>query len=174
MTPADVILLATTPVYLGAACCDVAARIIPNSVPAILLAVGVGATAMTDAGTLWSSLGAGLAVFLALAIIGGAALGGGDVKLAAASAVLLGAGRTLDFLLLTTLVGGVLATGYLIARAVLRRRPASPCPAPAGSRARRRWAVVLAAERRRIRRGAGLPYGVAIASAALMMLATPL
>ena len=174
MTPADAILLAVTPLYLGAACCDLASRIIPNSVPAALLAVGIGAAALADAGTLWTSLGAGLAGFLGLAVVGGAALGGGDVKLAAASAVLLGAGRTLDFLLLTALAGGVLAAGYLAARAVLRRRPATPCPAPAGSRMRRRWAVVLAAERRRIRRDAGLPYGVAIASAALTMLAAPL
>ncbi|HYH37547.1 MAG TPA: prepilin peptidase [Azospirillum sp.] len=175
MTPADAILMAVTPVYLGAAVCDVAARIIPDRAPAALLAVGIGAAALAGAGLPWGALGAGLAVFVGLAVVAGGALGGGDIKLAAASAVLLGAGRTLDFLLLTALAGGVLAAGYLTARAVLRRRPAPRCPAPDGVRGRwrHRGAVVLAAEGRRIRRGAGLPYGVAIATAALMLLAQP-
>lgn len=171
MTPADAILVAVIPFYLGAACTDVAARIIPNSVPAALLAVGIGATSLADAAALWTSLGAGLGVFLGLALLGGAVIGGGDVKLAAASAVLLGAGRTLEFLLLTALAGGVLALVYLIGRAALRRHPPVPCPSPGGNRTRRRRAVILAAECRRIRRGAGLPYGVAIAAAVLILLA---
>ncbi|WP_109120752.1 prepilin peptidase [Azospirillum sp. TSO22-1] len=175
MTPADAILMAVTPVYLGAAFCDVAARIIPDRAPVALLAVGVGVALLAGPGLPWGALGAGLAVFIGLAVVAGGALGGGDIKLAAASAVLLGAGRTPDLLLLTALAGGVLAAGYLMARAVLRRLPAQRCPMPgkATGRWRHRCAVVLAAERRRIRRGAGLPYGVAIATAALTLLAQP-
>lgn len=167
MTPADVLPWVAAPLYLYAAGCDLAARIIPDRVPLTLLALGAAAALATDVASLWSALAAGAAVFLALALAGGAVIGGGDVKLAAASVVVLGAGRAIDFILLTALAGGVLALVYLTARGVLRRRPATRADRPMS---RHRPGRLLAAEARRIRRGAGLPYGVAIGAAALTLL----
>ncbi|HET7410175.1 MAG TPA: prepilin peptidase [Paracoccaceae bacterium] len=81
-------------------------------------------------------------------------MGGGDAKLAATAALWLGAGHVLPFVVMTALAGGALAIAIIGLRSV----PIFAFwPEPD-------WA-------RRLRSGeAGLPYGVAIAAGALMVL----
>jgi prepilin peptidase CpaA len=85
-------------------------------------------------------------------------MGGGDVKLAAATAVGLPAGSIYQLIVYTALAGGVLACLHLALRFGLRRLP---------PHAPRRGACliqrVVSAERWRIARHGSLPYGVAIA-----------
>lgn len=75
--------------------------------------------------------------------------GGGDVKLAAAVALWIGFPGVLQWLLLTSLAGGVLALAILALRHVNRTRPLPP---PIGR---------LAA------RTEGIPYAIALAAAGL-------
>jgi len=89
-------------------------------------------------------------------------LGGGDVKLAAAVAVGLSPANTWDFLFITVLAGGALGVAYLSGpKLVPRLRPA----VGAGSFGR-----ILAVEAWRMRRRGPLPYGVAIAMGAILVL----
>lgn len=78
-------------------------------------------------------------------------IGGGDAKLAAATAVWLGFGGLLHYLLLASIAGGALTLVLL----VLRRHP---LPA---SFARWPWLLRLHDQK------TGIPYGIALAAAAL-------
>jgi prepilin peptidase CpaA len=91
--------------------------------------------------------GAGAAAFAA------GALGGGDVKLLAASSLFAGLGLISDFLLVTALVGGALGGAVLVGAPI-------GLPAPAAD----------ATVRTRLRRG--LPYGPAIAAGGLWVAAS--
>lgn len=91
--------------------------------------------------------GAGAAAFAA------GALGGGDVKLLAATSLFAGPGLMSDFLLVTTLVGGALGV------AVLAGAPIGPLAPAAGATIRTRL------------RGS-LPYGPAIAAGGLWVAAS--
>jgi prepilin peptidase CpaA len=80
-------------------------------------------------------------------------VGGGDAKLAAAVALWLGFGRLFDFALVGALLGGVLTLGIL----VFRFMPLPPWLA------RHNWAL------RMHEYGAGVPYGIALSAAALLI-----
>jgi prepilin peptidase CpaA len=80
-------------------------------------------------------------------------IGGGDAKLAAAIALWLGFGQMLPFLLYASLLGGALT--LLIVQFRLVALPAAL--------ARQEWAVRLH------RSDAGIPYGIALAGAALIV-----
>jgi len=121
---------------------DVRHRRIGNRLPAAValaallkwLAVGELAPALAAAGAAGS-------VFALFALCYCRAwVGGGDVKLASAAAFLLGAPATLPLLLLTALIGGILAVAALCSS---RHRSVRPT----------------------------LPYGVAIAMAAIALMA---
>ena len=90
-------------------------------------------------------------------------MGGGDVKLLGAVALVVPAAAIPSFILTVAIAGGLLALAYLLARALL---PASGTPAVAASLAARVWR----AERWRIRRGGPLPYAVAIAAGGVLAL----
>jgi prepilin peptidase CpaA len=79
-------------------------------------------------------------------------MGGGDAKLIAAAALWMGWQDLAPFLLLMAVVGGALGLLLLVARRVV--------PAPPQDRW---WSPLLA-------RHAGIPYGVAIAAAAIAMI----
>lgn len=79
-------------------------------------------------------------------------VGGGDAKLLAAAALWLGFDQLLSFLLLTGIVGSAL----MLALIAYRRYPASALPLPA-------WAVRLH------RSETGIPYGIAIGAAGMMV-----
>lgn len=80
-------------------------------------------------------------------------IGGGDAKLAAATAVWMGWEHLGEYGLDTALIGGALTLSILYARHL-------PLP---------RWAVAIAWITRLHDRGAGVPYGIALAVAGLLI-----
>jgi len=144
---------------LSAAWTDVATRVIPNGVVAALALVGLAVRSFAGFSAVAVSAALALLLFVLLALAHSRGMmGGGDVKLAAATAIGLPAASIYHLVVYTALAGGVLACLHLALRFGLRR---SPPHAP------RRGATliqrVLLAERWRIARHGSLPYGVAIA-----------
>jgi prepilin peptidase CpaA len=80
-------------------------------------------------------------------------IGGGDAKLASATALWFGFGYLLDYLLLAALCGGALTLLLIFFRQL--RLP--------GVLARQSWILRLHEE------GGGVPYGIALAAAALLV-----
>jgi prepilin peptidase CpaA len=102
---------------------------------------------------LWH-LAAGLLVLAAgFGLFARGLVGGGDAKLAAAAALWLGLDRLFDYALVGALLGGVLTLGLLVFRFM-------PLP---GWLARHESAVRLH------QCDAGVPYGIALAAAALLI-----
>jgi prepilin peptidase CpaA len=100
----------------------------------------------------WALAGVAAGTFslldLALALACAGAMGGGDVKLAAAASLFAGPGLMLDFVTVTSLVGGLLGV------AILAGAPIGPVPSAGDGTVRARL------------RG-NLPYGPAIAAGGL-------
>jgi prepilin peptidase CpaA len=143
---------------------------IPNLLPLLLCAAWplyVAATP-TQGGALHgalAALGCALAVFLGGAVLFARGwLGGGDVKLLSAATLWAGAPQTPALLVLTGILGGVLALvllspiGGLIAPA---SRPRSGWPGGPGGPAEAPTSSIP------------VPYGVAIAAAGLIVVVTP-
>jgi prepilin peptidase CpaA len=143
---------------------------IPNLLPLLLCAAwplyvvaapGPGVTP----GDVFGALGVALAVFLVGAFLFARGwLGGGDVKLLSAAALWAGAPQTLGLLLVTALLGGVLA---LILLHPFGRRIVSASRrllgSPGGWRGRPEPSMP----------GVPVPYGVAIAGAGLIVVVSP-
>jgi prepilin peptidase CpaA len=147
-------------VVMGAAAFeDLRRLVIPNLLPILLCAIWpvyiAGAASLAGA---LAAIGCALAVFVGGAMLFSRGwLGGGDVKLLAAAALWAGPAGTPDLLLLTGLLGGVLALLLLLPAgrqfaAAVRTLPAQP------------------AERAERPLSAPVPYGVAIAGAALIVI----
>lgn len=110
------------------------------------LLIGMGGAAVL------SHLGAGLAVLaVTFTLFACGWIGGGDAKLAAATALWLGFDPLMSYLVYASLFGGVLTL------AIMRYR-LMPLP---GVLAGKEWALRLH------RADAGVPYGIALAAAAL-------
>ena len=146
----------------GLACLqDCAMRLVPNSVPAAIAVTGL-ALRLGD--------GTALAgVLMAAAVFGGAFfcwrrgwLGGADVKLLGAGALLVPPGAVTTFVLATCLAGGLLALGY----AALSHIAPPPSPVRPATHLRR----YMRLEQRRLRRRGPLPYATAIAAGATFVL----
>ncbi len=154
------LVLAGAGILIVASLHDLAFRTIPNALVAATALVGL-ALRVADGG-----LGRGLA---AMALVFAGAMfcclrgwmGGGDVKLLAAVALLLPPSTVISGLVAIGMAGGGLGVIYL----VLRRAVPRPGPRPASLIAR-----VLRAEAFRIRRGGPLPYGVGIAAGTILTL----
>jgi prepilin peptidase CpaA len=144
---------------------DVAVRTIPD-----LASVGVvviGATLRLIDHTLFLGLAASAAVFALGALCWRCGwLGGGDTKLLAACALLVPPVQVPQLVLATALAGGALACLYL---AMGRMTPLWSKPAHAG-RSHTLVIRVCRAEWWRARRRGPLPYGCAIAAAAVFTL----
>ena len=103
---------------------------------------------------LLSHIGAGAAVLAAaFACFACGWIGGGDAKLAAATALWLGFGQLFDYLIYASLLGGALTLLIVLLRTV-------PLP---DFLVGRQWAERLH------QHDAGIPYGVALAAAALIV-----
>ena len=107
MTPAIWIVLAACGV---AAATDIRWRRIPNQLTLALAVSGLALNALLG----WKLLLISLAVLIGVTVIGFLAfsmkwLGGGDVKLLAGASAALGLPDAVDFLLYTSLAGGVIA-----------------------------------------------------------------
>jgi prepilin peptidase CpaA len=158
---AFVLLAAAAALLLAAALHDIAARTIPNWIPAALALDGVVAKSIS--GGLLLGLAIGLLVFILATLMWRRGLmGGGDVKLLGAAAIVVPASLAASFLITVSLAGGVLALLYLLLRLVV-----AP---PAAIRPRHRLARIVRAERRRIRACRSLPYACAIAAGALFVM----
>jgi prepilin peptidase CpaA len=106
---------------------------------------------------IWRSFAvAGIVLICTFGLFTAGLIGGGDAKLAAVTALWLGADHTLAYLLLLALVGGVFAIFVALWRM---------WPLPEGL-ARKAWITQLHSRGERAR----LPYGVAITLAALCVL----
>ncbi len=139
-----------------AASSDLFTMTIANRVSVILVGgffLLAGLTGMSAAAIGWH-VGAGAAVLVVgFGLFSFGWVGGGDAKLAAATALWFGFAHLLDYLLYASIFGGAL-TLVLIQFRML------PLPQPL---ARRDWIERLH------RRGGGVPYGIALAAAALLV-----
>lgn len=151
------ILTAVFPIVVTvAACYDLLTMQIPNRFPAALAIAFLALALLT--GLPLPALGvhvlAGLGLLIGtFALFAFGYLGGGDAKLASAIALWLGIEQALPFLVLTALFGGALSLTVLAFRSV---------PLPGFMLG---WPPAL----RLHEKGAGVPYGVALAAAALMV-----
>ncbi len=148
---------------LTAAFHDIALRTIPNAVSTGLALIGI-AFRMRDGGIVPSLLLAVVVFVTAVLCWQRGWMGGGDVKLIAATAFVVPPQQVGNLLLLTALCGGVLGVFYLALSRLMRAQPSDQ---PRGALRR-----ILRAERWRICRGAPLPYGLAIAFGGITLLLT--
>lgn len=97
----------------------------------------------------------GIAVTVAaLAAFGLGWFGGGDAKMIAAMGFWIGPAALMNFVVATTLAGGILSVILLTGRATARRTGLPKGP---------RWL------RKILRRGSGVPYGIALAAGGLIV-----
>lgn len=146
---------------------DIALRTIPNLISVALLALGLLLRLVDE--SVIAGAGFALAVFAASLFCWRRGwMGGGDVKLLAATALVVPPFQVGSFLVITAQCGGVLALLYL----ALSRTVRLPPQRVVGRHTLRRstLARVVRAERWRICRGAPLPYGFAIAAGGITLL----
>ena len=166
MSEADALHVACTAaailILAAAALHDLAARTVPNRLPTILALAGLGLAALR--GDLPLSLAAlfGVFAFACLLWLRGL-MGGGDVKLLAATSLLVTPDRVGLLLAAVAVAGGVLCLPYLPGRRLFRT------PSPAGRKSGRLQRV-WRCERRRLSRRGPLPYAVAIAAGTLSLM----
>ena len=156
--------------YLGAACIliavcaalhDVAARTVPNSMPLLLVALGVIARSIE--GNLITGLVAAIAAFAVATFCWSRGwMGGGDVKLLGAITIAAPPIAVPNLVFVMGMAGGLLSLFYLSARRIVH--------APSPTRPHSIVARALRAERWRIRRGGPLPYACAIAAGGVFVL----
>ncbi|MCB1519592.1 MAG: prepilin peptidase [Hyphomicrobiaceae bacterium] len=135
---------------------DMLTMTIPNRVSLLLLGAFLVAVPAAGLGldAFLNHLGAGLLVFVVgFAIFAAGWIGGGDVKLLAASALWIGLDNLFPYLFLVTILGGQLALIFLVLRGYF----------PEGSVRAPVWLLRLQAKE------TGVPYGLAIAGAALWL-----
>lgn len=140
-----------------AAASDLLTMLIPNRVSLALIA---GFSVLAASGMMsWSDLGlhlgAGAVVLAAtFTLFAFGIIGGGDAKLAACTALWLGFDGLVDYLMAASILGGALTLAILAART-------QPLPSPV---ARLPFALHLHDAK------TGIPYGIALAAAALIVL----
>ena len=167
-------LLLISSIYILVSINDIFYRKIPDTFPILITAIGLGMLVINgDWLEGFTTLGLAVAAFLFLALLCIAGkLGGGDVKLLAASVLLVGASSFVDFLLLTALAGGVLSVIYIAAFLIMKLLPTPSATAsiPSSKTWRSRLGLFWRIERRRILRRSSIPYGVAISAGSLLAL----
>ncbi len=159
--PAELLRDAALLAFAVACLQDWAMRLVPNSIPIAIAALGA-VTRLID-GTMLLGLAAAIVVFVvAVCCWRRGWLGGADVKLFAAGALLVPPPLVIKFVLTACVAGGVLAILYAALGAVV--------PAPAPLRPANRIRRYLRLEQRRLRRKGPLPYATAIAAGACFVL----
>ncbi len=141
-------------VYAWIAVSDIRRREIPNALVLAVLALGlVRLVALRTPTEILFSLAAALLVFAAVVpLFVGGLIGGGDAKLIPVSVLLVGYDEVLGFLVCMSLIGGVLSLIII------------------GHRLARRHAVAAGSARVAPTQKETVPYGVAIAGAAITAL----
>ncbi len=148
------LLMVFPAVMIMAALSDLFTLTIPNRLSIILVAVFFPVALL--AGLPLEQIGMHLAAGLGILLVGfilfsTGTLGGGDAKLLAAASLWVGIAPLMDFFVYVALIGGALAVGILL----YRRVPETAVVGP-------EWAHRLH------RKKTGIPYGIAIAGAALI------
>ena len=140
---------------------DWALRLVSNRIPIAIAASGITVRCLES--SLTGGLLAAGTVFVAAALLWRRGwLGGADVKLFAAGALLVPPGYAPDFVLASCVAGGALGLAYAgLSYAV---------PAPAATRPSSRIRRYVRLEQRRLRRRGPLPYAMAIAAGASFIL----
>ena len=158
-----VIVMAALPVLLAAAAVsDLTTYRIPNIIPAAMIAlfiafliiVALGGNGMSWSDTGWHVLAGLLGLLVGMGMFAAGWVGGGDAKLFTVALLWLGFDVLLEYALIVALLGGALTYGLI----ALRRLPLP------SFMAKQAWLARLAD------REAGVPYGVALALAALIVL----
>jgi prepilin peptidase CpaA len=153
----DFLLLTIFPAGMAfAAATDLITMTVPNRLIAILTAGFFLAAAL--AGLSWSDIGlhmavAGVALIVGFALFVPGWIGGGDAKLFAATALWIGPSLLLDFSLIAALIGGVLTLCIILLRSL-------PLPTALNDQG---WLLKLHDAK------AGVPYGIALAAAGLLV-----
>jgi prepilin peptidase CpaA len=152
---ADAVRLMLFPALMAfAASSDLLTMTISNRVSLILaggfLALAL-ATGMGPTDILWHTGAAAVVLIVAFGLFARGWIGGGDAKLAASSALWLGFDHLLEYLFYASLFGGAL-TLLLLQFRMLHLPPQLAC---------QEWIERLH------RKGGGVPYGIALAAAAL-------
>jgi len=159
----SMLLVAILPALLiAAALFDLTTFTIPNMLPAAmfgLFAAFLLAIALTGHGLNWSDtwphlLAGAVALVAGIALFAAGWVGGGDAKLFAMACLWLGWDSMFEYTLVASLLGGILTLTLL----ALRRLSLPPLLAT------QPWLVRLADQ------NSGVPYGVALAIAALVVL----
>lgn len=150
------VFIAFPALIIYAAVSDVLSLKISNWISLALIASFLVAALLT--GLPWSTIGLHAATGFVVLLIGFMCfafgwIGGGDAKVAASTALWFGLANTMNFLLLSSVIGGLLTLALLI----IRRWP---LPAWALSRS---WIARLHDPK------TGVPYGVALGAAALLV-----
>jgi prepilin peptidase CpaA len=159
--------LASAVVVLLAACHDIASRTVPNWMPVSIACLGIVAALAGDRALISTALG--LVVFIGAAICWRRGwMGGADVKLLGAIAIVLPLDVMSAFAIAMSFAGALHAVTYMVGRRLVTPPPPLASlggPAVSVFRHRRRSILsrVLRAERWRISRGGPLPYACAIA-----------
>ena len=145
---------------------DLTTRTIPNAVSIAIVAVGLATRGAEGSAAVEYSLLVAVVMFLALVPLHHrGVLGGADVKLLSALAVGLSPLASYRLISAVALLGGVLAAIYLGLRRLM-----PPAAIHASTSGRDAFSKrFLAIEAWRIRRGAALPYGIAIAAGAALV-----
>jgi prepilin peptidase CpaA len=149
-------------ILIAAAIWDLASFTIPNVFPAaliVLFAIFAGIAAfvphglgLEDIG--WHAAAGGIGLVAGILFFAFGWIGGGDAKLFAAASLWMGWDLLFNYALFASLFGGVLTIGLMVLRGI-------PLPA---SLITHTWLVKLTDKR------SGIPYGVALALAALALL----
>ncbi len=157
MSPSLLALLPAAGLLLLAVQKDLCFRSVPNWISGAIVLLGT--VLRFGDGTLAAAALAASLLFVCLAALWQLGiLGGADVKLMAASGLLVPPASVPGYCVAVLMCGGVLSLCYLGLRVL-------PAPAfPAG----RRRARLFRLERRRARRGDGLPYVLAVAAGAFI------
>lgn len=155
------LMLGSAALLILASLHDLVARTVPNWLAGALAVLGIALRALSS--SLLAGTCAGAVVFVLAAICWRRGwMGGGDVKLLAASAIVVPPSLVLTFITAVALFGGALAIFYLVAGRLI--------PAPRAPRPRSLLARALRVECWRIHRHGPLPYACAIAAGGLFIL----
>lgn len=153
----DYSLLLVFPAAMAfAAAMDMLTMTIPNRVSLLLLGGFLLATPLAGLSleAFAMHLGAGLLVLtFGFALFAAGLIGGGDVKLMASSSLWLGFAHLFAYVFLIAMLGGVLALAFVVLRSFF----------PVGSLRAPGWLLRLQAKE------TGIPYGIAIAGAAMWL-----
>ena len=155
---AEILVLVALPLLLAiAAGWDIASFTIPNFLNLALItafAVFAFVAGLSFSTIGWHLLAAGIALAIGFTLFALGHIGGGDAKLFAAVVLWLGLKDSLPYALVASVFGGALAVALLLLR---------QWPLPAFL-ARQSWIMKLHDKK------AGIPYGVALAAGAFILL----